>query len=330
MKWYDKFQSDDVHIVRHGKWYVIAPAIIFLVGLILFCIPSVGFNLGLDFTGGSIIKITPDGGVNANNEARYKEIIQNVMDEQNIKADIAMEKNTSGGNILTVKFSETDKEITDSVISALREVPEFAGTDTITEPDTISANTSSEKIIDTMLAVLAALFGIMVYMLFRFKFTSGVSALVALFHDILIMACLVIIFRVEINASFIAALITIVGYSINNTLVLFDRIRNYENVNTNNLNLEQIIDKSIKDTMGRTMVTTATTLVPVVVLAIASIFMNLSSLMQFSLPIIFGLIAGTYSSILLSTSMYLRFESARLIVKKRKLNTNKNVNKQSI
>jgi preprotein translocase SecF subunit len=144
------------------------------------------------------------------------------------------------------------------------------------------------------------------------------------------MACLVIIFRVQINSSFIAALITIVGYSINNTLVLFDRIRGYENANTNNYSLEQIIDKSIKDTMGRTMVTTATTLVPVVVLAVCSIFMKLSTLMEFSLPIIFGLIAGTYSSVLLATSMYLRFEGARLLSKKRKLNTNKNVNKQSI
>jgi preprotein translocase subunit SecF len=136
---------------------------------------------------------------------------------------------------------------------------------------------------------------------------------------------------VQINSSFIVVLITIVGYSINNTLVLFDKVRDYERINsTNNFTLEQIIDKSIKDTMGRTMVTTITTLVPVMVLAIYSIVTNLTSLTEFSVPIIFGLIAGTYSSVLLATSMYLRFEGSSLVSKKRKLNTNKNVNKQSI
>jgi preprotein translocase SecF subunit len=330
MKWFDKVQRDDFHIVRYGKWYIIAPAVIFLVGLVMFFIPGLGFNLGLDFTGGSIIKVTPDGGVNSGNESEYKQIIQNIMEEQGVKADIALEKNTSGGNILTVKFSETDKEITDAVIVALRAVPQFGGLDAVTEPDTISASTSSEKIVDIMLAVLAALGGIMIYMLFRFKFTSGVAAIVALAHDILIMACLVIIFRVQINSSFIAALITIVGYSINNTLVLFDRVRSYENSNTDNYTLEYIIDKSIKDTLGRTMVTTLTTLVPVMVLAICSVFMKLSSLMEFSLPIMFGLIAGTYSTICLSTTMYLRFEGARLLNIKRKLNTNKNVNKRRV
>jgi preprotein translocase subunit SecF len=335
MKWYDKVKSDDFHIVRHGKWYVIAPAVIFLVGLILFFIPNIGFNLGLDFTGGSIIKVTPTG-LNTETKDDFIKKIQEVMNEQGVKADIAMEKNTTGGNVLTVKFSETDTNMTDTIIKQLRTVPEFSAADVVGEPDTISASTSSEKIVSIMLAVLAALCGIMIYMVFRFKLTSGISAIIALFHDVLIMASLVIIFRVQINASFIAALITIVGYSINNTLVLFDRIRSYEKTNTNGYALEQIIDKSIKDTMGRTMVTTLTTLVPIVTLAVCSIFMRLSSLWEFSIPIVFGLIAGTYSSIFLTTAMYLRFEGARLINKKRKLNTNanrnknKNTNKQSI
>jgi preprotein translocase subunit SecF len=303
------------------------------VGVILFFVPGVGFNLGLDFTGGSIIKVTPEG-LNADTKDDFIEKIQAVMNEQGVKADVTMEKNTSGGNVLTVKFSETETETTNKIIEQLKTVTEFSGIGVVSEPDTISASTSSEKIVDIMLAVLAALVCIMIYMLFRFKFTSGVSAIISLFHDVLVMASLVIVFRVQVNASFIAALITIVGYSINNTLVLFDRIRSYEKINSNNYNLEQIIDKSIKDTMGRTMITTATTLVPVVVLAICSIFMQLSSLWEFSIPIVFGLIAGTYSSVFLSTTMYLRFEGARLINKKRKLNTNvnknKNANKQSI
>jgi preprotein translocase subunit SecF len=334
MKWFDKVRKDDFHIVRYGKMYIIAPAVIMLVGIILFCVglfpnvSGVGFNLGLDFTGGSIIKVSPEG-LNTETKDGFIEKIQSVMNEENVKADVAMEKNTTGGNILTVKFSEDDTAVTTAIIEKLRAIPEFGG-NAVSEPDTISASTSSEKIVNILWAVLAALLGIMVYMLFRFKITSGIAALIALAHDVLIMIACVIIFRVQINASFIAALITIVGYSINNTLVLFDKIRDYEKTNSNNYTLELIVDKSIKDTLGRTMVTTITTLAPVLVLAIYSIFKNLSSLTEFSVPIIFGLIAGTYSSVCLATSMYLRFEGARLNRKKRKLNTNKNINKQSI
>lgn len=91
-----------------------------------------------------------------------------------------------------------------------------------------------------------------------------------------------------------------------------DRIREYENNNNDAKTLSEIVDKSINDTFGRTMIMTATTLVPVVVLGTVAIIMNLTSLTEFALPIIFGLIAGTYSSLFLVAPMYNRFESARL------------------
>jgi preprotein translocase SecF subunit len=304
--------------VRYGNLFTIAPAVILLVGIILLCIPAVGFNLGLDFTGGSIVAVSPED-LNSSTKNAYIDTIKTIMDKNDVKADIAMEKNSTG-NILTVKFSETDNEITDKIIADLS--AEF-GDDAVGKSDTISASTSSEKIVNIILAILAALFGILIYMLFRFKFTSGIAAVIALFHDVAVMAAFVIIFRVQINSSFIAALITIIGYSLNNTLVLFDRVRTYENANVNNYTLEHILDKSIKDTLGRTMITTITTFVPVFVLTICSLIMQLSSLTEFALPIIFGLIAGTYSSPLVAMPLYLRFESARLINKKHKLNTNK-------
>jgi preprotein translocase SecF subunit len=326
MKWLGNIQKDDFHIVRHGKWYAIAPAIIILLGAVLFLlqickVPNVGFNLGLDFTGGAVINVTPEG-LNSNTKNDFIQKIENAL-PGDVKATIALEKNTTGGNVLTVKFN-ADIDKANEVRDILRGVPGFEGYYVVSEPNTVGASTRTDTIINIMLAVLATLFCIMVYMAFRFKFTSGFAAIIALFHDVLVMAILVMIFRVQINASFIAALITIVGYSINNTLVLFDKVREYERVNaTNGYTLEYIVDKSIKDTLGRTTVTTLTTLVPVLALAVYSLFTNLSSLTEFSIPIIFGLIAGTYSSILLATSMYLRFESARLLVKKRKMNTNK-------
>ena len=94
-------------------------------------------------------------------------------------------------------------------------------------------------------SILAALAGLIVYMLIRFKFTAGMATVLALAHDVLMICALMAIFQIQINASFIAAVLTVMAYSINNSLVVFDRVRNYEKNNTNNDTLEQIINKSI-------------------------------------------------------------------------------------
>jgi preprotein translocase subunit SecF len=312
--WVARLRSDSFHFARYGKRFVIAPAVIFLTGLVLFFI--LGFNLGLDFTGGSIVKITADHETifnDSNKNVYIAEIKNDIL--KDYKIDVFLEKSNDSGNILTVKFAQTDEDKVDSIINAIK--LRF-GEENVSESDAISASTSSEKIITVFVAVLLALLGILIYMLFRFKFTSGIASLIALCHDVFIMMALVIIFRIQINSAFIAALITIIGYSINNSLVVFDRVRDYEKHNSGNLVLEEILDKSIKDTLNRTMHTTITTVIPVIILAVAGIIIGLPSLTEFAVPIIFGLIAGTYSSVLLIAPMYLRFESARLTRLKRK------------
>jgi preprotein translocase SecF subunit len=293
MKWLDKFTGADVHIVRYGRRFVIPSAVIFAVGLILFLI--IGFNLGLDFTGGAIAYI---------DAAKTEEAeIREVMVECGVpNYELIMQKGTDGDDVWVLKFN-TDADKTAEVNSKLPNVIEQNG---------ISASTRDETIITVFTAVLLALLGILIYMLFRFKFAAGVATLLALGHDVLLMTALVVICRVQINAPFIAALITIIGYSINNSLVIFDRIRSLEKHNTDNAALPDIADKAIKMTLNRTFLTSFTTIVPVIVLVIISLIMGLSSLTDFTLPIIFGLIVGTYSSLFLITPMYCRFEGARL------------------
>ncbi len=109
------------------------------------------------------------------------------------------------------------------------------------------------------------------------------------------------------------------AYSINNSLVVFDRVRNYEKNNTENYTLEQIINKSITRTLGRSILTIATTLGTLLVLTVISLIMQLSSLIEFALPIIFGLFAGTYSSLFLIAPLYKQFETARLYSKQHKI-----------
>lgn len=306
MKWLDKVKNSDFNFARSGKKFIIAPVIIFLVGLILFFIPGVGFNLGLDFTGGAILTVNATDTIT-------KDYVQAKMDTYNIKYTVVEEQNVSGGDTLSIKFNADDRNTT-----ILNELNDYFGEENVVSRDSIQAQTSNEKVMTVFWSILAACAGLLIYMLFRFKFTAGMATLLALAHDVLMLCALMIIFRIEINTSFIAALLTVLAYSINNSLVILDRVRSFEKNNPDNDTLEQILNKSIKRTLGRCVLTVTTTLATLVVLTIVSIFMSLPTLIEFALPIIIGLAVGTYSSLFLIAPMYYQFETARILRKQRK------------
>ena len=147
----------------------------------------------------------------------------------------------------------------------------------------------------------------LVYIVIRFELLSGLAAVVALAHDMLMMVCFMAIFHIELNSSFIAALITVLGYSINNTIIIFDRVR--ENMrfmfgkkgpNGKLIKPAYIANKSVQETVWRSINTTITTLITISLVAIIGV----SSIRIFALPIIFGLISGTYSSIFLAPTIW--------------------------
>lgn len=304
MKLGEKLRNTEFNFVRNGRWFFIAPAVILLVGIIILAV--LGFNLGLEFTGGTIVSVSADG-------EHDKAQITEKMNSYDIKYTITEEQNTSGGTNYSIKFNATDK--TEDIIKDLHE---YFNTEDWNSAESIQASTTNETIMGVFWSILAALAGLIVYMLIRFKFTAGIATVLALAHDVLMICALMAIFRIEINASFIAAILTVMAYSINNSLVVFDRVRSLEKNNINNDTLEQIINRSITRTLGRSILTVGTTLATLLVLTVISIAMQLSSLIQFALPIIFGLFAGTYSSLFLIGPMYKQFETARLYAKQRK------------
>ena len=161
-----------------------------------------------------------------------------------------------------------------------------------------------ELIKNACLSVLIALLGIIVYVSIRFKFSYAVGGVVALLHDVAIMFSLFAIFRFEVSSMFIAAVLAIIGYSINDTIVSFDRIReNLSKEEWKKLSREQfesICNRSIGETFTRTIYTTVTTLLPVVIL----IVLGSSGIFNFNMAMLFGLIAGTYSSIFICSPVY--------------------------
>ena len=302
MKLIDKVKNANFNFVRHGRWFFIAPAVILVIGLIM--LVTMGFNLGLEFTGGTIVSVNADG-------THTQAEIEAKMDSYDVKYTITNEQSTSGGNTFSIKFNASNS---DTMITELRDYFE----DDWNSADSIQASTTNETVMMVFWSILAALVGLIIYMLIRFKFTAGVATVLALAHDVLMICSLMTIFQIEVNASFIAAILTVMAYYINNSLVVFDRIRDFEKHNTENYTLEQMINKSINRTLLRCILTAITTLTTLLVLTIVSLVMHLSTLIEFALPIIFGLLAGTYSSLFLIAPLYKQFETARLYTKERK------------
>ena len=164
---------------------------------------------------------------------------------------------------------------------------------------------------NAVLSVLLASVLMLVYIAFRFDFSSGLAAVIGLLHDVLIMLSFMVLLRsfIQMNSSFIAAMLMIVGYSINNTIVIFDRIReNNRKPDYAGMEREEIVNISVRESLGRTINTTLTTLVTIVALYV----LGVDAIREFSLPIIVGILAGVYSANLINGYVWALLEEIRL------------------
>lgn len=322
-----KIKNSKFDFARNLKYFIIAPIVLTVVGLVLLF--TCGFNLGIDFTGGTILNIIVGDTINETSVYNdYTNKVNEVLNEYGLKASLYQVNETDNGLALSVRYQdrqgydeEAMNQLTEDVKDSLytkfgfdKENEEFAH---VQDGQRIGATASVELLTNAFLSVLVVIAAILVYIAIRFEFTSGMAAILALFHDVIIMSVFTLIFRIEINSSFIAALITIVGYSINNTILIFDRVREYlkddNYIKENNCN---IANYAIKDTLTRSIYTTITTIITIAMIAI----LGVASIQQFALPIIFGLIAGAYSSVCLAPGLWaIAFRGKRKIVKQKQL-----------
>lgn len=206
-----------------------------------------------------------------------------------------------------IKTNELDAKQASDVKQALAD--KFGAIKVISE-DKVSATVGSELLGSSLQALLIAAVLMLIYISFRFELLSGLSAVLALIHDVLVMLSMYAIFRLPVNTSFIAAMLTIIGYSINATIVIFDRVRE----NTKYLKKEtfsNIVNTSIWQSMGRSVNTSVTTLITIVMVYI----LGVTSVREFALPIIIGIVCGTYSSIFLAGSFWCLLRGKKADVK---------------
>lgn len=221
-----------------------------------------------------------------------------------LESDIAPNPE-NGKQIIITSSSDIVNSVAlkNAVISGMNMPDKYSGS--VSGGDMVGATVSTELLFNAILAVALALIFMLCYIGLRFQLSSGLACILALFHDIIIMFAFMAICHVEINSTFIAALITILGYSINNSIIIFDRVReNMRSVFVKNMTPEGVANKSIKETLMRSINTTITTLIMIVMVAL----LGVTDIKIFAFPIIIGLIAGTYSSIFIAPSLWALFQ----------------------
>lgn len=336
-------ENSKFSFTRNLKYFIIAPIVIIVVGIILLC--TLGFNLGFDFTGGTNMTIYLNDATsgssefsdqNYNLEDNYDEVVDKINNvlanydvnlssiqttEINIDADRGYSFTIVNGDAIIIKFQNGDmteeevesqnNEIQLALLKEFGYFDESATTDDLTSNEfaafvanggVTTASATSQLLMNSFIALLVAVVLILIYVAIRFEITSGLAAILALFHDILITTSFMLIFRIPINTPFIAALITILGYSINNTIIIFDRIR--ENVklskNLGKIDNYAVADNAVRSTMMRTILTTVTTFIMIFFITVIGV----SDIQQFAFPIMIGILSGFYSSNFLTTGLW--------------------------
>ena len=253
-------------------------------------------NYALDFSGGTATTVTFNEDMDIKKiDSDVTPIVEEVTGDKNVQPTKVV-----GTNQVVIKTRTLSQEEREKLSEAL--VEKFDIDDSLTTTESISATVSSEMRRDAIVAVIVATICMLLYIWFRFKdvrFAS--SAVLALLHDVLIVLTFYAVSRTSVGNTFIACMLTIVGYSINATIVIFDRIRENMHGSKNPSNLPEIVNDSIMQTLTRSIYTSFTTFVMVAVLYV----MGVSSIREFAAPLMVGVICGAYSSVCITGALWL-------------------------
>ena len=277
-----------------------------LVSIILFSI--LGLNYGIDFRGGTMFMVSSSEKIKVSD-------VRNALSGSNL-GDVSISQATnpletlsagtltSTDNIFMIKVEKTEGQNIETKVKALllNKVPDIK----FLQIESVGSKVSSELVRNGMLAVLFAVISVLVYIWLRFEWQFALGAVFALIHDVILTIGVFSILRYEFNLSIIAALLTIIGYSLNDTVVVFDRVR--ENLrNFKSLPLLKVLNMSINNTLSRTIMTSVTTLLAL----FALYFLGGDVIRGFTFAMIWGVLVGTYSSIFVAAKILLILDVKR-------------------
>ncbi len=294
----------EISFNKFYKSFNILSIVLIVASLILLAFK--GLNYGVDFKGGTLIELRTDL-----NSANIKKI-RDSFNQLNL-GDVSV-KNFGNDTDFIIKFEKQNSNDPKFIDNIKTKLSGSIGTVDFRRVENVGPKVSAELLQSGIIAIALSLAAMLLYIWIRFEWQFSLGAIVALFHDVIITLGVFSLFSLEINLSIVAAVLTIVGYSMNDTVVIFDRVR--ENLRKfSDIKIFELTNISINQTLSRTIITSATTL-----LALLSIFIFGGEILKgFSLAMILGVIFGTYSSIYIANPILVVLKvSQRTIVKEDK------------
>ncbi|MEM8832014.1 MAG: protein translocase subunit SecF [Cyanobacteria bacterium P01_G01_bin.19] len=289
---------------KRNLWWAISGTAI-LASIVMMVVSFSSLNApirpGIDFVGGTRIQIARDCRIAGNcDEPIDTAEVRTVLDSQNL-GNSAIQLLGDNKQILSVRTENIDGDRRGELLNSLGEAIGRFDSETV-QIDSVGPTIGEELFVSGILALLVAFFGIIVYLSIRFQFDYAIFAIAALFHDVIItagiFALLGLVMGIEADSLFLVSLLTIIGFSVNDTVVIYDRIR--ENIVANpEREINEIVDNAVNQTLGRSINTTLTTLLPLV----AIFLFGGQTLKFFALALIVGFLLGAYSSIFIASTL---------------------------
>ena len=293
-------------ITKNKVKFLILPLLIVAIGVAMFFVNN-GFNYDIEFMGG--VRMQVDMEKSFDNEE-----VSSFLEEKLGISPIIVQ--SGSGTSATIKTQPIDDAQKDLLFSSLKEKYQLTA-EAPMSVNSASASFGAEVQGKAFLYTLIAILLILLYIAFRFEWRSAIMAVLTLALNILVMMAVYAAFYIPLNTTFIAAMLTVIGYSINNTIVVFDRIR--ENMRgfkakKTGLKVSDVVNNSIWESMGRTINTTITTLITILLLY----FIGVPSIKEFPFPLIIGVLAGAYSSIFIASPFWAAWKEAEIEAKNQK------------
>ncbi len=306
----------DLNFIGKSKVFFGISLAIIAIGLI--CNIIFGATLDIQFKGGTIVNYSFVGEID---EAALKDTIQQATPEHQVSftitKDIMNNTEDSQAYAVSIQFSGNDSVESD-VISGITTALEQKFPDNsfqYKENSSVEAAMGLKFLLKCLTAVAIASVLMVIYVTIRFKriggLSAGVMALVALFHDVAMIYFMYVIFRMPIDSSFIAVVLMIIGYSLNDTIVIYDRVREERRIAGPKSDIADVFNHSASAVMGRTIATSVTTLVAIGTVYVVALIFNLSSVQAFALPMMIGIVSGCYSSLCIAGPLWVAWNKRK-------------------
>ncbi len=309
------FKTPSINFIgNRKKFYTFSCALLALV--LVFC-GVFGVKMDVEFKGGSMITLAYEGDADLND---LKSTISTELNKSSLTLQTGSD--ISGNQTLTVTLPGSDTLTTeelDSLLATLNEqYPDNAFVQN--EVSNVDATIGKEFMLKSIVALVAACVLILLYVAYRFRriggLKAGSTAIVALLHDMLVVFGVFVILRIPLNGNFIAALLTILGYSINDTVVIYDRIReNSALYSKKQMSLAELVNLSVNQSFARSLMTSITTCLALGVVCIISVIYRLDSIYSFAFPLLFGMVSGVYSTICIATPLWVDWKTKKKAAK---------------